>query len=51
MFPVLIKKNWDTCSWKGQLEKTRNWKLLSRKVRDEIGKNEAGKFEPKLENF
>ena len=24
--------------------------FLSRKVRNEIGKNEAGKFEPKLEN-
>ena len=35
-----------TCSWKGQLENTRSWK-----VRNEIGKNEVGKFEPKLENF
>ena len=24
---------WDTCSWKGQLERTRNWKALSWKVR------------------
>ena len=38
----------DTCNWKGQLEKTRNWKLLSWKVRIEIGKNEVGKFEPKF---
>ena len=31
--------------------KTRSWKFLSEKVRDEIGKNEVGKFEPKLEKF
>ena len=24
--------NWDTCSWKGQLERTRSWKVLSWKV-------------------
>ena len=35
----------DTCSWKGQLEKTRSWK-----VRYEIGKIEVGKFGPKLEH-
>ena len=32
------------CSWKGQLEKPSSSKLLSWKVRDEIGKNEVGKF-------
>ena len=26
------QKNRDTCSWKGQLEKTRSWKVLSWKV-------------------
>ena len=31
--------------------KTRNWKLLSRKVRSKIGKNKVGKFEPKLKNI
>ena len=36
----------DTCSWKRQLEKTRNWK-----VRHEIEKNEVGKFAPELESF
>ena len=40
----------DTCSWKGQLEKTRSWKDLSWKVRYEIGKNEVGKFAAKLES-
>ena len=34
----------EACSWKGQLEKTWSWK-----VSNEIGKNEAGKLEPKLE--
>ena len=24
--------NWDNCSWKGQLERTRSWKVWSRKV-------------------
>ena len=28
---------WDTCSWKGQLERTRSWKVLSWKKR-EVGK-------------
>ena len=36
----------DTCSWKGQLEKTRSWK-----VRHEIGKNEVGKFGLKSESW
>ena len=40
----------DTCSWKGQLEKTRSWKVLSWKVRLEIEKNEVGKLGPKLES-
>ena len=31
--------------------KTRTWKFLSSKVRNEIGKNEIGKFEPKMEKF
>jgi len=30
----------------GSWKKTRSWK-----VRNEIGKNEVGKFQPKLENF
>ena len=38
----------NACSWKAQLEITRSWKLLSQKVRNEIGKNEVGKFEAKL---
>ena len=33
----------DTCSWKGQLEKTRIWK-----VRHEIGKDEVERFAPNL---
>ena len=41
----------DTCSWKGQLEKTRIWKVLSWKVRHEIKKNEVEKFGLKLESF
>ena len=51
--PVLAKTMIlrDTCIWKGQLEKTRSWKLFKWKFRNEIGKNEVGKFEPKLENF
>ena len=38
-----LRKIQDTCSWKGQLERTRSWK-----VQNEIGKIEVGKFEPKL---
>ena len=44
----------DTCSWKGQLGETRNWKILSWTVRQEIEKNEVrkyvevGKLPPKL---
>ena len=34
-----------TCSWKGQMEKTRSWK-----VRHEIEKNEVGKYASKLES-
>ena len=41
----------DAWSWKGQLKKTRSWNFLSSKVRNEIGKNEVGKCEPKLEKF
>ena len=41
---------WDRCSWKGQLEKTRKWKVLSWKVRNEIGKIEVGEFAAKLES-
>ena len=40
----------DTCSWKGQFEKTRSWNVLSRRVRYEIGKKEVGKFSLKLES-
>ena len=37
---------WDACSWKGQLERTRSWKVLSWKVwswkeSSEVGKNRA----------
>ena len=32
------------------MEKSRSWKVLSLKVRNEIGKIEVGKFEPKLES-
>ena len=39
------------CSWKGQLKKTRSWKLLIWKVRNKIEKYEVGKFEPNLDNF
>ena len=38
--------SWETCSWKGQLERTKSWK-----VRNEIGKIEVGKFGPKLERL
>ena len=31
----------DKCSWKGQLEKTRSWKVLSWKDPSEVGKNRA----------
>ena len=34
----------DTCSWKGLLKRTRNWKGLSWKESSEVGKNRA-KFE------
>ena len=37
--------NQDTCSWEGKLERPR-----SSKVRNEIGRNEVGNFEPKLES-
>ena len=40
----------DTCSWKGQLEKTRSSEVLSWKVRHEFGKNEVGKSGVKLKN-
>ena len=36
----------DACSWKGQLERTRSWKVLSWKVSVKVGKREA-----KLESF
>ena len=51
------------CSWKGQLEKSRNWKVLSWKVRAEVAKfasklessgrswTEVGKPLKKLESF
>ena len=29
---MALSKKWDTCSWKGQLERTRSWKVLSWKV-------------------
>ena len=38
------------CSWKRQLEKTRNWKVLSGKVRYEIETIEVGEFASKLES-
>ena len=41
----------DTCNWKRQLERTRNWKFISWKLQNEIGKIEVGKFEPKLERL
>ena len=41
----------DTCTWKEQLEKTRNWNLLSWKVRNQIRKNEVGKFACTLSNY
>jgi len=41
----------EKCSLKRQLETTRSSKLLSWNVGDEIGKNEVGEFQPKLENF
>ena len=47
---VIIASKRDTCSWKGQLERTRSWKIISWKVQNEIGKIEVGKFEPKLES-
>ena len=40
----------DACSWKGYLERTRSWKNLSWKVRNEIGKNEVRKLGLKLES-
>ena len=44
------KRGWDRCSWKGQLVRTRSWKVLSWKVQNEIGKIEVGKLESKLES-
>ena len=41
----------DTCSCKAQLGKTITWKLLSWKVRNEMGKNEVRKILFKLSNF
>jgi len=41
----LVTCHGNTCSWKGQLEKTRSWK-----VQNEIGTIELGKFGPKLES-
>ena len=38
------------CTWKGHLERTRSWKVLSWKVENEFGKIEVEKFEPKLES-
>ena len=37
--------SWNTLSWKGQLEKTRSWK-----VRHEIGENDVGNFGLKLKS-
>ena len=45
-----LPADWDTCSWKGQLGKTRSWKVFSWKVRHEIRKNEVGKFGLKLKS-
>ena len=39
------------CSWKGQLEKPSSSKLLSWKVRDEIGKNEVWKVRAEVRKF
>ena len=41
----------DTCSWTGQLERKKSWKVLSLNVRNEIGKIEVGKFGPKSESL
>ena len=38
-------------SWKSKLERTRNLKVLSLKLRNEIGNNEVGKFQIKLESY
>ena len=44
-------QKYQTCYWKGQVEKMTSWKLLSWKVCNEIGKNEVWRFKPILENF
>ena len=43
---ILYCLTYETRSWKGQLEKSRSWK-----VRSKIGKIEVGKFGPKLESL
>ena len=47
---LIINKTWDTCSWKGQLVRTRSWQVLSWKVHNKIGKIEVGKLGLKLES-
>ena len=42
-------KNRDACSWKGQLERTRSWKVLSWKVWSWKEPSEVGKNRLKLE--
>ena len=42
-------KDWDTCSWKGQLESTRSWKILSWKVSSSKEPSEVGKNQASLE--
>ena len=44
-------KNRDACSWKGQLERTRSWKVLSWKVWSWKEPSEVGKLLLKLESF
>ena len=41
---LAVRRVRDTSRWKGQLENPTSWKVLSWKVRYEIGKNEVGKF-------
>ena len=45
-----LPADWEACSWKGQLGKSWIWKVFSWIAWHGIGKNEIGKFAPKLES-
>ena len=47
---IVYSRFWDTCSRKEQLEKNEKWESFKLEIRHKIGKNEVGKFGPKMES-